>query len=87
VADSLQGVSSMTGFARQEGGDGSLTWTWEVKSVNGKNLDLRCRVPSGYETLEAAARTAAQARCARGNLNFTLTVNRRRSRKRRPRNR
>jgi len=66
----------MTGFARQEGGDGTLAWTWEIKSVNGKNLDLRCRVPSGYEALEMAARTIAQARCARGNLQLTLTVNR-----------
>jgi uncharacterized protein (TIGR00255 family) len=76
VAESLQGVSSMTGFARQEGGDGMLAWTWEIKSVNGKNLDLRCRVPSGYEALEMAARKIAQARCARGNLQLTLTVNR-----------
>ena len=66
----------MTGFARQEGGDGTLAWTWEIKSVNGKNLDLRCRVPSGYEALEVAARTTAQASCARGNLQLTLTVNR-----------
>ena len=76
MAESLQGVSSMTGFARQEGGDGALAWTWEIKSVNGKNLDLRCRVPNGYEALEVAARATAQARCARGNLQLTLTVNR-----------
>jgi len=66
----------MTGFARQEGGDGTLAWTWEIKSVNGKNLDLRCRVPSGYEALEVAARTTVQAGCARGNLQLTLIVNR-----------
>lgn len=66
----------MTGFARQEGGDGTLAWTWEIKSVNGKNLDLRCRVPSGYEALEVAARTIVQAGCARGNLQLTLIVNR-----------
>ena len=66
----------MTGFARHEGGDGTLTWAWELKSVNGKNLDLRCRVPSGYEALEVAARATAQAHCTRGNLQLTLTVNR-----------
>jgi len=76
VAETPEGVSSMTGFARQDGGDGALTWTWEAKSVNGKNLDLRCRVPSGYEALEVAARAAAQARCTRGNLQLTLNVNR-----------
>ncbi|MHA1151081.1 MAG: YicC/YloC family endoribonuclease [Alphaproteobacteria bacterium] len=66
----------MTGFARHEGGDGTLTWAWELKSVNGKNLDLRCRVPSGYEALEVAARATAQAHCTRGNLQLSLTVNR-----------
>jgi uncharacterized protein (TIGR00255 family) len=66
----------MTGFARHEGGDGTLSWAWELKSVNGKNLDLRCRVPSGYEALEVAARAAAQAQLARGNLQLSLTVNR-----------
>jgi len=44
--------------------------------VNGKNLDLRCRVPSGYEALEVAARATAQAHCTRGNLQLSLTVNR-----------
>ncbi len=66
----------MTGFARHEGGDGTLSWAWEIKSVNGKNLDLRCRVPSGYEALEVAARATAQAHCTRGNLQLSLTVNR-----------
>ena len=66
----------MTGFARQEGGDGTLAWVWEVKSVNGRSLDVRCRVPSGYEALEIAARTTAQEHCARGNLQLSLIVNR-----------
>ncbi len=66
----------MTGFARHEGGDGTLTWAWEVKSVNGRNLDLRCRVPSGYEALEVGARATVQAHCARGNLQLALTVDR-----------
>ena len=66
----------MTGFARQEGGDGTLAWVWEIKSVNGRSLDVRCRVPSGYEALEIAARTAVQEHCARGNLQLSLIVNR-----------
>ena len=52
-------VASMTGFARQEGGDGTIAWTWEIKSVNGKSLDLRCRLPAGYEELDALVRAAA----------------------------
>jgi uncharacterized protein (TIGR00255 family) len=64
----------MTGFARQEGGDGTVSWSWEIKSVNGKALDLRCRLPSGYEALEPMARAAAAERCARGNLQVGLAV-------------
>ncbi len=76
MADDTGSISSMTGFARQEGGDGVLSWAWEIKSVNGRSLDVRCRVPSGYEALEAAARATVQAHCARGNVQLMLTVNR-----------
>jgi uncharacterized protein (TIGR00255 family) len=65
----------MTGFARQEGGDGTIAWTWEIKSVNGKSLDLRCRLPAGYEALEPVVRRAVPERCARGNLQISLSVN------------
>ena len=76
MADETGPVSSMTGFARQEGGDGTLAWAWEVKSVNGRSLDLRCRLPGGYEALEITARAAAREHCARGNLQMSLTVDR-----------
>lgn len=66
----------MTGYARQEGGDGLLSWTWELKSVNGRTLDVRCRVPSTYDTLEPAVRSIAQKHCARGTLQILLTVDR-----------
>ena len=66
----------MTGFARSEGGDARLIWTWEVKSVNGRALDVRCRVPQGYETLEAAARELAPRYCRRGTVQIGLTLDR-----------
>ncbi len=66
----------MTGFARREGGDARVTWSWEIKSVNGRSLDLRCRIPNGYEPLEAAAREAAPKHCARGNVTVALTIGR-----------
>ncbi len=66
----------MTGFARREGGDGRVTWNWEVKSVNGRSLDVRCRVPPGSERLEAAAREVVPKFCSRGNLAIALTVRR-----------
>lgn len=69
-------VASMTGFARREGGDETLTWTWEVKSVNARGLDIRARVPSGMEALEARARAAVPKVCARGNVTVSLSVDR-----------
>lgn len=66
----------MTGFARCQGHDTVLAWSWEVKSVNGKGLEARFRLPGGYDFLEQAARDALQKKIRRGNLNVTLTVDR-----------
>ncbi|MSO77083.1 MAG: YicC family protein [Alphaproteobacteria bacterium] len=64
----------MTGFARAVGQDGRCTWAWEAKSVNGRGLDLRCRVPPGFDVLEAEARQAVGRRMQRGNIQLSLTV-------------
>lgn len=69
-------VASMTGFARVDGHGEGYTWTFEAKSVNGRSLDIRCRLPSGFDSIEAVARTEMPKRLARGNVNLTLTVNR-----------
>jgi uncharacterized protein (TIGR00255 family) len=66
----------MTGFARGEGTEAGLHWAWEVKSVNGRNLDVRCRLPLGFEALEPAARAAVAEHCKRGNIAAQLTVSR-----------
>jgi uncharacterized protein (TIGR00255 family) len=66
----------MTGFARAEGGDGDLRWTWELKSVNGRNLDIRVRVPTGFEALEPAARAAVPEKLKRGNVAVGLVLTR-----------
>ena len=52
-------LSSMTGFARSHGVCGSYAWAWEIKSVNGKGLDLRLRLPSGWDAIEVPARAPA----------------------------
>jgi uncharacterized protein (TIGR00255 family) len=64
----------MTGFAEGQGARGSLRWRWEVRSVNGRALDIRMRMPSGYEGLEAGARTLAAERFNRGSLQVALSV-------------
>jgi uncharacterized protein (TIGR00255 family) len=67
-------IASMTGFARAEGALGDFGWIWELKSVNGRSLDLRCRFPAGYEHLDGFVRTRTAESLKRGNLAITLTV-------------
>jgi len=66
----------MTGFARVEGGDEAFAWVWEARSVNGKGLDLRCRLPQGFDELDAIAREQAGRRLSRGNVSLTLSIRR-----------
>ena len=67
-------LKSMTGFARRDGGAGGLTWHWEIRSVNGRGLDLRFRLPSGFERLEQHARDACKKLLARGSCSLNLSI-------------
>lgn len=67
-------VSSMTGFARTDGAAEGFGWTWELRSVNGKGLDVRVRLNGGFERLEAKVRDAVAKRFKRGNVGVTLNV-------------
>lgn len=67
-------LSSMTGFARVGGHWRDVSWQWEMKSVNGKALDLRFRLPSGFDNLEAPARALLQQALKRGNLQINLAL-------------
>jgi uncharacterized protein (TIGR00255 family) len=69
-------LSSMTGFARGHGVSGSYAWAWEIKSVNGKGLDVRLRLPSGWDAIDAPVRARVAERLARGSVQATLTVER-----------
>src|SRR4051812_36832903 len=64
----------MTGYARAQGSDERRRWGWEARSVNGRNLEIRCRVPQGFDRLENPARTAVGGRLKRGNVSLTLTI-------------
>jgi len=69
-------LASMTGFARSQGSAGGYHWAWELKSVNGKGLDLRLRLPPGWDAIEVPARASAARHLARGNVSATLTAER-----------
>ena len=67
-------IASMTGFARAAGTTGPVQWAWEVRSVNGRGLDVRTRVPAGYDGLGETARTALQKTLSRGQCQLSLTL-------------
>ncbi len=67
-------IASMTGYARAQGSDDRRRWVWEARSVNGRNLEIRCRVPPGFDRLENPARAAVGGRVKRGNVSLTLTI-------------
>ncbi|QUJ77675.1 YicC family protein [Sulfitobacter albidus] len=67
---------SMTGFATHAGAQGPHVWTWELRAVNGRGLDLRVRVPDWLPGLEQSLRKAVGAGVARGNVTLGLRINR-----------
>jgi uncharacterized protein (TIGR00255 family) len=69
-------LSSMTGFARGQGQSGPYAWSWELKSVNAKGLDVRLRLPPSWDGVEAPARTKASDVLNRGTVYATLSVER-----------
>jgi uncharacterized protein (TIGR00255 family) len=69
-------LSSMTGFARVQGTSGAYAWAWEIKSVNAKGLDLRLRMPPGWDGIETAVRARAAEALSRGTVYANLTVER-----------
>ena len=69
-------LSSMTGFARGHGIAGAYAWSWEIKSVNAKGLDLRFRLPTGWDAIEVPARTRGAEKLSRGTVYANLAVER-----------
>ncbi len=69
-------LSSMTGFARADGVSGAYVWAWELKSVNAKGLELRLRLPPGWDAVEAPLRARAAEILARGTVHANLTAQR-----------
>ncbi len=67
-------IASMTGFARASGQDARAAWTIELKCVNGRALDVRCRLPTGLDALEPGLRAAAAEVINRGNLSVLVQM-------------
>ncbi len=69
-------ISSMTGFARRQGGDARYAWTWEARSVNGRGREVRCRLANGLERIEPVVRERTSQAFQRGNISLTLSLTR-----------
>ncbi|MEM6304803.1 MAG: YicC/YloC family endoribonuclease [Pseudomonadota bacterium] len=69
-------LKSMTGFASASGAQAPFSWTWELRSVNGKGQDIRLRAPDWVPGLEAALRKTLGAATARGNITCNLRLTR-----------
>ena len=67
-------LKSMTGFGRAEGQAQGVGWAWELRAVNGKSLDVRLRLPPGFERMEQAVRKLAAQKLSRGNVQATLNL-------------
>jgi len=65
-------IASMTGFARSETHEGERQWSWEVRSVNGRGLEVRVRLPPGLDALEPVVRQGVPRHCRRGNVSVQL---------------
>src|ERR1700761_2306219 len=66
----------MTGFARVSGATANFRWAWELKSVNAKGLDLRLRLPPGFDAIEIEARALLTGKLTRGTCYATLSAQR-----------
>ena len=64
----------MTGFAAVDGSHGEASWTWSLKSVNGKSLDVRWRMPSRMDSLEASLKKTLQTQVSRGSVSASLQL-------------
>lgn len=64
----------MTGFAAVDGSHGEASWTWSLKSVNGKSLDVRWRMPGRMDSLEASLKKLLQAQVSRGSISASLQL-------------
>ena len=67
-------ISSMTGFARTEGTENGYSWSWEIRSVNARSLDVKLRLPPGMERLEVRLKPEVSNRSQRGNISATLSL-------------
>jgi uncharacterized protein (TIGR00255 family) len=71
-----QQLASMTGFARATGAVVGASFICEIKSVNGRGLDIRLRLAPGLDELEGEIRQRVARSISRGSISITVTLER-----------
>ena len=67
-------LRSMTGFGRCLVENANLTQQWEVKSVNGRHLDLKWRLPVAVRSLEPRLEKVVRRFASRGRVDISLIL-------------
>lgn len=67
-------IQSMTAYASKTGASGTTSWTWEMRGVNARGLDIRTRMPDGFDAVEGAARKAIHTAFQRGSITLGLRI-------------
>jgi uncharacterized protein (TIGR00255 family) len=67
-------LASMTGFSRVQGRLRDWQWTWELKTVNARGLDVRLRLPPGFEAIENDIRGRIAQRIERGTCHVQFAA-------------
>ena len=69
-------IQSMTAFASRAGTLDDISWSWDLRGVNARGLDVRLRLPDGLGGLESATRSALTAGLTRGSIALNLRLTR-----------
>lgn len=67
-------LCSMTGYGRSRRDDPLFVQQWEIRSVNGRFLDLKWKLPSCARAFEARFEKIVRARAQRGRVDISLML-------------
>src|SRR5882762_4906251 len=70
----MMSLQSMTGFAREAGTHGAWRWTWEIRSVNGRGLEVKFKLPPGFDALSEPLRRSIAGKLQRGSVFAALNI-------------
>jgi uncharacterized protein (TIGR00255 family) len=63
----------MTGYGMGEAKDGDIYYQVEIKSLNSKSTDIRCKLPDGFMQEEILIRQAVKDKVLRGRIEVLVT--------------